>query len=246
MRENTGLATRKAVRRIARVAVLLAALLGPGKAAAQAPEEATRVRILLVYDMGGDEKERERRVVNRAAVERALETALRKQGLGRRYTLDILAGPGATRQAVLDRYQALRTGPSEALLFYSNAHGNTDPKRGHYLSLGGKRLYRSDLRRAMTAEAAPRRHPHRRLREPSGEGAAEQDHRHREGPEGASGAEGGGRVGPAGPAVPARGGGGHQRGRAGTVLLRQHQPGQLLHPGAGGAAGPAGLPVRLQ
>jgi hypothetical protein len=151
MRGNTSLTTEKAAQRIARAAVLLAALLGPGRAAAQAPEEAWRVRILLVCDMGGDEQERERRGVNRAAVERTLETALRKQGLARRYTLDILAGPGATRQAVLDYYKGLRTGRSEALLFYSNAHGNTDPERGHYLDLGGRRLYRSDLRRAMTA-----------------------------------------------------------------------------------------------
>jgi hypothetical protein len=151
MRGNTSLATRRAAQRLAWAVAVLASLLGPGRAPAQAPEEASRVRILLVCDMGGDERERERRGVNRAAVERALETALRKQGLGRRYTLDILAGPGATRQAVLDYYKGLRTGPTEALLFYSNAHGNTDPKRGHYLNLGGKRLYRPDLRRAMTA-----------------------------------------------------------------------------------------------
>ena len=152
MRGNTDLATARTTQRIAAAAVLLIALLGARKAQAQAHEEASRVRILLVCDMGGDEKERERRVVNRAAMENALETALRKQGLGRRYTLDILAGPGATREAVLGHYRGLRTGPAEALLFYSNAHGNTDPQRGHYFDLGGKRLYRSDLRRAMTAK----------------------------------------------------------------------------------------------
>ncbi len=152
MRGNTGLFTRKATQRVAQAAAFLAALLGPAKAPAQTTEEATRVRILLVCDMGGNDRERERRVVNRAAMERALETALRKQGLGKRYTLDILAGPGATRQAVLDYYKNLVTGPSEALLFYSNAHGTTDPKRGHYLNLGGRRLYRPDLRRAMTAK----------------------------------------------------------------------------------------------
>jgi hypothetical protein len=155
VRRNTTADARQSAQRIGRVAqaaALLAALLGPGQAPARAAEEASRVRILLVCDMGGDDEERERRGVNRAAVERALETALRKQGLGRRYTLDILAGPGATRQAVLDYYRGLRTGPSEALLFYSNAHGRTDPQRGHYLDLGGRRLYRSELRRAMAAQ----------------------------------------------------------------------------------------------
>jgi hypothetical protein len=136
-------------------AALFALLWVPHRAAAQAPAEASRVRILLVCDMAGDSKERQRRTVNRNEMELVLEELLRKQGLGKRYTLDILAGPKVTRDAVLNYYARLKTGPTEALFMYCNTHGKTDPRRGHYLVLGGKRLYRSELRKAM-ARGKPR------------------------------------------------------------------------------------------
>jgi hypothetical protein len=109
------------------------------------------LRILLVFELSGDARERQRRAANRRMLQARLRKALRRQGLGDRYTLKVIASPHVDRDEVLRYYRRMKTGPSEALLFYANTHGLTDPARGHYLRLGGQRLFRSELRAAMLA-----------------------------------------------------------------------------------------------
>jgi hypothetical protein len=114
--------------------------------------EASRVRILLLVDRSGNADERWRRTVNLNRVHSTLRRNLRKQGLAGRYTIDVFNGSRMSPETVLNYYRNLRTHPSEALVFYANAHGGTDPKRGLFIELGkGKaiRLYRSQLRAAM-------------------------------------------------------------------------------------------------
>jgi hypothetical protein len=129
------------------LAIALVAL-GARSAVAQTQAEASRVRILLVSDQSGDALEKQRRAATLRGITSALQSALRKQGLARRSTLDVL-DRDVTPKTVLDYYRRLDTGPTETLLFYANAHGKTDPKCGHYLRLGSGSLFRADLRAAM-------------------------------------------------------------------------------------------------
>src|SRR5947209_2467229 len=96
--------------------------------------EASRVRILLLSDRSGNARERQRRAVTLNRLRSVLRRSLRKQGLRGRYTLDVLAGPRLTPDTVLNYYRNLRTGPDEALVFFGNAHGGTNPQRGLYIS----------------------------------------------------------------------------------------------------------------
>jgi hypothetical protein len=130
-------------------AVLFVFLFASPLTSTKARAEASRVRILLLSDRSGNAKERQRRAVTLNRLRSVLRRSLRKQGLGRRYTLDVLAGPRLTPDNVLNYYRNLRTGPNEALVFYGNAHGGTNPQRGLYISLSKRALFRSELRAAM-------------------------------------------------------------------------------------------------
>jgi hypothetical protein len=149
MKRIPDLAGRMKVMRLA-LPVLFVFVLGPGAGIARAQPEASRVRILLLSDRSGNDQERKRRAITLNRLRSVLRKTLRKQGLGRRYTIDVFADGRLTPQRVLNYYRNLRTGPSEALVFYANAHGGTKPQRGLALSLGGKPLFRADLRVAMT------------------------------------------------------------------------------------------------
>jgi hypothetical protein len=128
---------------------LLALVPGPAGAAGPSGGEASRVRILLVCDLTGNETEQARRVLNRNTVKRVLQTTLREQGLEQRYTLDVLPAKLTNPEGVLAYYRDLETDPSETLFFYCNCHGGINEKRGPFLVLGGKSLYRSRLLEAM-------------------------------------------------------------------------------------------------
>jgi hypothetical protein len=111
--------------------------------------EASRVRILLLSDRSGNARERQRRAVTLNRFRSVLRRSLRKQGLRGRYTLDVLSGPRLTPDTVLNYYRNLRSAPDEALVFFGNAHGGTNPQRGLYISLSKRALFRSELKRAM-------------------------------------------------------------------------------------------------
>ncbi len=134
-----------------RVLMTLAAIVlvfaGPTRAAA----EASRVRILLVFDTKGNADLKKRRAQTLAKLKAGLKRAFRRAGRQGRYTLDVLAGANLSPEQVLRYYQRLRTGPSETLVFYGNMHGATDPTRGPFFKLGSGRLYRADLREALLA-----------------------------------------------------------------------------------------------
>ncbi len=139
------------------VALLAAALvLNAGlfwaRAAADGPEEVSRVRILLVIDTDGFAADTNGFAFDRDSVKKILKETLREQNLEDRYTLDILHGPDATPARVRDYYRNLKVQPSEALLFYYSGHGGTDQGRGHFLDLKAGRLFRSELRTAMEAK----------------------------------------------------------------------------------------------
>jgi hypothetical protein len=129
--------------------VLFVILFASPLAAAPARAEAARVRILLLSDRSGDAKEKQRRAITLNRLRSVLKRSLGKQGLGKRYTLEVLAGPRITPASVLNYYRRLRTGPNETLVFYGNAHGATDPRQGLYLHLAGQKLFRAGLKRAM-------------------------------------------------------------------------------------------------
>lgn len=72
----------------------------------------------------------------------------------KRFPTTILKDNQVTPQNILAYYKDLegKLGPKDGVFFYYMGHGNTDPDKGHYLSLnGGRHLFRSDLLAAMQA-----------------------------------------------------------------------------------------------
>jgi hypothetical protein len=134
---------------------LSAAVAWTSPAAAQAAEEATRVRILLVVDTQAANAKDLGVDLDGANIKRTLEENLKMQNLHKRYTLDVLCGAAATPDRVLGYYAKLKTNSSEGLVFYFTGHGMTTKDRGQALSMANGNLFRADLRAAM-AQLKPR------------------------------------------------------------------------------------------
>lgn len=67
--------------------------------------------------------------------------------------ITVLEGKKVTRQAILDYYQRLRTGPEETVLFFYAGHGKLDEKNRHCFELqeGNDLIRREDVLQAMKA-----------------------------------------------------------------------------------------------
>jgi hypothetical protein len=122
--------------------------LAPIKAV-KAPE-AARLRILLVVDT--DDRLGITWGRDGDNVKTVLESAVKKQQLGDRCTLEVFAGQQVTPGRILAYYRDLASEPGESLVFYYSGHGGLHYTKGHYLALTHGWLYRSDLLTAMAAK----------------------------------------------------------------------------------------------
>jgi hypothetical protein len=78
------------------------------------------------------------------------------RGMESRYSISELSGAKAAPTEVRKVFQQLKVGPKDTLFFFYSGHGGTDPKRGHFFSLGSRGyLYRSEVR-SLLAAAKPR------------------------------------------------------------------------------------------
>ena len=84
-------------------------------------------------------------------VKAVLESAIKKQQLGDRYSLDVFTGKQVTPDRIVAHFRDLAVGPHESLVFYYSGHGGLHYTKGHYLALTHGRLYRSDLLAAMAS-----------------------------------------------------------------------------------------------
>jgi hypothetical protein len=136
------------------VAMLLCFRGGPsvGQPQAAGPDEAVRVRALLVGDTGDPD------IGGSVSKDLAIMQVLLKGAFAKhrdRLTLEILTDSNVTRERILGYYQKRKTGPEETLLFYFSGHGGTERLRGHLfqvLSEDGSRpvpLWRDEVRSAM-------------------------------------------------------------------------------------------------
>lgn len=126
----------------------LTSVLAPALARADAPDEASRVRILLVLDT--DDKQGVTWGLDGDNMQAVLQAALRKQKLDARSTIDIFTGSKVTPEKILGYYASLQTQPSETLVFYYSGHGGLKAGKGHFLALHAGHLYRKDLLAALT------------------------------------------------------------------------------------------------
>jgi hypothetical protein len=115
-----------------------------------APAELKRLRVLLVFGKGAEQKN------SIDADEWRINTLLRGNIPRRQLDITTLRGNQATRDAVLRYYRDLKTSPDEALLFYSSGHGCPDARPGGPVIEveRGPALTRADVRRAMEAKKA--------------------------------------------------------------------------------------------
>ena len=111
--------------------------------------EAPRLRILVVVDT--DDRLGVTWGRDGDNVKAVLDSAIKKQQLGDRVTVDVFTGKQVTPERVLAHYRELAAGPGEALVFYYSGHGGLHYTKGHYLALTHGRLYRSDILAAMAA-----------------------------------------------------------------------------------------------
>ena len=113
-------------------------------------KEAARLRILVVVDT--DDRLGITWGRDGDNVKAVFESALRKQQLGERYTLEVFAGKQVTPGRILAYYRDLASEPGESLVFYYSGHGGLHYTKGHYLALTHGRLYRNDLLAAIAAK----------------------------------------------------------------------------------------------
>lgn len=129
-----------------RVIICLSAVLTGGPAVAQAPE-LTRLHALLVVDTRSGLGESV--VLDGRRVKSLLQTGIPPN----RLDVTVYDKPSQlTRESILRYYRNLKTGPSEAVVFYYAGHGATDPSKGHFLALQElhtEPLTRDELRQAM-------------------------------------------------------------------------------------------------
>lgn len=123
------------------------------RACTAAPPEHTRLRALLVIDTNSNLRDSTR--IDQRTMVHLLQGTIPRD----RREITILAGNDVTPDKILNYYKRLRTGPSEALLFYYAGHGATDKAYGHYLALQAPRrkdlvLTRTALRQAMQGKGA--------------------------------------------------------------------------------------------
>ncbi len=140
------------LRNLGFLAGLLAAWATLSPTATAQGAEAARLHVLLVIDSQGKNAGPLGIMTDGVNLQRAFQEFFRDQGLTRRATLTVLSGARATPQSVLTYYRNLKTGPSDAVVFFYSGHGATDRRRGHMLTLRWGTLLRQDLRRAMTRQ----------------------------------------------------------------------------------------------
>jgi hypothetical protein len=115
------------------------------------PPDLKKVRVLLAIDTNSDLAASVRHDQQR------VETFLRGHIPPGRYDLKILQGSQVTREAILNYYQSLKTGPDEALLFFYAGHGVTDSRLGPCFEPQQTKvplIPRADVRRAMEQKHA--------------------------------------------------------------------------------------------
>jgi hypothetical protein len=125
-----------------------AALSGPLPAVAQT-SELRKVHALLVLDTNGANQVGESVKVDKENMLEVLKVLPREK-----VETTVLEGRNATPAGVLNYYEKLQTGPSEAILLYYSGHGGTDPNQGHVLGLAAGLLTRARLRQAMEQKNA--------------------------------------------------------------------------------------------
>jgi Caspase domain len=136
--------------------VLLAACLllaGPSFATESkgSVSELKKLRVLLVIDSGSNLSNSVAR--DRANLEKTLRNAIPRDHLD----IKVIDGKGVTRDAILETIRGLKTGPTEALLFYYAGHGKIDENNGQSLCLQQGRvagLPRAEVRRALERKKA--------------------------------------------------------------------------------------------
>jgi hypothetical protein len=134
-----------------RFAVLATVLLAAHGAAAgdktARPEEATRVRFLIVAD--SDAKEGAACAMDGHNLKAVLEAGLGRQKLDGRFTIDMITGREVSPGKVLKYYQDLKVGADEALVFYYSGHGAYHSAKGHLLTFSQGDLSRASVLAAM-------------------------------------------------------------------------------------------------
>lgn len=114
---------------------------------AATPEEATRVRFLIVADT--DAREGAASGFDAKNLRSVLEVGLGKQKLAGRYTIDVIAGNDVAPERVLAYYRDLKVAANEALVFYYSGHGAYHSTRGHLLTFVQGDLTRASVLAAM-------------------------------------------------------------------------------------------------
>jgi hypothetical protein len=126
-----------------------------GRAAADMPPEAKRVRFLLIIDTLGMHANENGFAADKDSMKKVIMETFRDQNLEDRYTLDVLHGADATPVRVLAYYRDLKVAPDETLVCYYSGHGGTYKEGGgHFLDMKAGRLRRSELLGAMKARGA--------------------------------------------------------------------------------------------
>jgi hypothetical protein len=133
----------------------LAWALFAGRAPADVPPEASRVRFLLIIDTLGLNADLNGFAADKDSMKKVIKETFREQNLEDRYTLDILHGADAKPARVLAYYRDLKVSPTETLVCYYSGHGGAYKEGGgHFLEMKAGRLRRSELLDAMKARGA--------------------------------------------------------------------------------------------
>jgi len=140
--------------RLFAVAVLLAgsSLFAADKAEVSARgvrPELRKLRALLVIDTA-DEALKDSVTQDKKNMENILKAFIPESMCA----ITVLEGKKVTRQAILDHYRTLKTGPDESLLFFYAGHGAMDGKERHILQLQEGKIrpiFRDEVVQAMKA-----------------------------------------------------------------------------------------------
>jgi hypothetical protein len=126
--------------------------LAPTQAFAEPRYAGSTVRVLLVFDKNAEKVGPAIEKGSEAFIA-SLKSVRSRLGSDGKMTIDLLgmSDTPVTPQSVLSYYRNLRINPNDALFFYYNGHGATDPNRGHFLAMSGGDLLRADVLKAMQA-----------------------------------------------------------------------------------------------
>jgi PDZ domain/Caspase domain len=117
----------------------------------EAPNEAKRLRALLVVD-SNDPRIGAAVKIDGKMLKQTLEGGFAREK--DRLEVTLLEGANTTEKNIFDYYENLAEDPDAVLLFFYSGHGANDPKSGNYLQMPGGDLLRSKIRAKMLSKKA--------------------------------------------------------------------------------------------